>query len=36
MLNQMRLGSIGDDTVRAFKALERPIKADNSLEATEL
>jgi ATP-dependent DNA helicase PIF1 len=36
MLNEMRLGKISDETVKAFRRLERPIKYEDSLEATEL
>lgn len=38
MLNEMRLGVITDETVRAFKALSRPIMSndDLDLETTEL
>lgn len=36
MLNEMRLGRITDDTVRAFKDLTRPLTFDDGLEVTEL
>lgn len=36
MLNEMRLGIITDDTVRAFQKLSRKIQYEDSLEATEL
>ncbi|KAM3509361.1 hypothetical protein MY11210_006360 [Beauveria gryllotalpidicola] len=36
MLNEMRLGKITDDTVRAFKALERPLKFDDGVDLAEL
>ncbi len=36
MLNEMRVGKISDETVKAFRRLERPIKHDEALEATEL
>ena len=36
MLNEMRLGKITDDTVCAFRRLSRPIKYEDSLDATEL
>ena len=36
MLNEMRLGRITDDTVRAFKALSRPLNFDDGIEMTEL
>jgi ATP-dependent DNA helicase PIF1 len=36
MLNEMRLGKITDETVRAFRKLSRPIEFEDSLEATEL
>lgn len=36
MLNEMRLGKITDETVRAFRKLSRPIKYEDSLDATEL
>lgn len=36
MLNDMRLGKITDDTVRAFRKLSRKIQYDDDLEATEL
>ncbi|KAF4633113.1 hypothetical protein G7Y89_g5004 [Cudoniella acicularis] len=36
MLNEMRLGKITDDTVRAFKKLNRKPKFEDTLEATEL
>ncbi|KAF3769671.1 hypothetical protein M406DRAFT_325164 [Cryphonectria parasitica EP155] len=36
MLNEMRLGRISDDTVRAFKALARPLQLKDGLEVTEL
>ncbi|RQM06270.1 hypothetical protein DH86_00001077, partial [Scytalidium sp. 3C] len=36
MLNEMRLGKISDETVRAFRKLNRKLDFDDSLEATEL
>ena len=36
MLNEMRLGKITDDTIRAFRKLSRPIKYEDALDATEL
>lgn len=36
MLNEMRLGKIGDQTVRNFQALSRPLRFDDGLEVTEL
>ncbi len=36
MLNEMRLGKITDETVKAFRRLERPIKYKDALDATEL
>lgn len=36
MLNEMRLGVITDDTVKAFRKLSRKIQYEDSLEATEL
>ena len=36
MLNEMRLGKITDETVRAFKKLSRPIEYEDALDATEL
>jgi ATP-dependent DNA helicase PIF1 len=36
MLNEMRLGKISDETVKAFRRLARPIQYEDSLEATEL
>ncbi|EGX90812.1 DNA repair and recombination protein pif1 [Cordyceps militaris CM01] len=36
MLNEMRLGKITDETVRAFKALERPLKFDDGVDSAEL
>jgi ATP-dependent DNA helicase PIF1 len=36
MLNEMRLGRITEDTVRAFKSLERPLDFSDGLGATEL
>ncbi|OAA71365.1 DNA repair and recombination protein pif1 [Cordyceps fumosorosea ARSEF 2679] len=36
MLNEMRLGKISDETVAAFKALERPLKFDDGVDLAEL
>jgi len=36
MLNEMRLGKITEETVRAFRKLCRPIKYEDALDATEL
>ncbi|KAJ6784737.1 hypothetical protein PWT90_08569 [Aphanocladium album] len=36
MLNEMRLGKITEDTVRAFKALERPLKFDDGVDLAQL
>ncbi|RBR09823.1 uncharacterized protein FIESC28_09702 [Fusarium coffeatum] len=36
MLNEMRLGRITEDTVRAFKRLERPLEFTDGLGAAEL
>lgn len=36
MLNEMRLGKITDDTVRAFKALERPLTFEDGVDLAEL
>ena len=36
MLNEIRLGKISEDTVRAFKALSRPLKFDDGLGKAEL
>ncbi|KAF4950319.1 hypothetical protein FSARC_13237 [Fusarium sarcochroum] len=36
MLNEMRLGRITEDTVRAFKRLERPLNFDDGLGTAEL
>jgi ATP-dependent DNA helicase PIF1 len=36
MLNEMRLGKITDDTIRAFRKLSRRIEYEDSLDATEL
>jgi hypothetical protein len=36
MLNEMRLGKITDDTVKAFKKLSRKLEYHAQLEATEL
>lgn len=36
MLNEMRLGKVSDDAVRAFKALSRPLRFADGVEATEL
>ncbi|OCT45212.1 ATP-dependent DNA helicase PIF1 [Cladophialophora carrionii] len=36
MLNEMRLGKMSPATVREFKALSRPLKVVDELEATEL
>jgi hypothetical protein len=35
-LNEMRLGKITDDTVKAFKKLSRKLEYHAQLEATEL
>ncbi|OAR02091.1 hypothetical protein LLEC1_06673 [Akanthomyces lecanii] len=36
MLNEMRLGKITDETVGAFKALERPLNFDDGVDSAEL
>lgn len=36
MLNEMRLGKVSDESVRAFKGLARPLQFDDGVEATEL
>jgi len=36
MLNEMRLGKVSNETVKAFKALTRKITYEDSIEATEL
>ncbi|EOO02136.1 putative dna repair and recombination protein pif1 protein [Phaeoacremonium minimum UCRPA7] len=36
MLNEMRLGQISQDTVKAFQGLSRPLRFDDDLEVTEL
>lgn len=36
MLNEMRLGKITDETVAAFKALERPLNFDDGVDSAEL
>lgn len=36
MLNEMRLGKISDNTVRAFKALQRPLNDEDGLGTAEL
>lgn len=36
MLNEMRLGRISDDTVKAFKSMSRPLTSEDGLEVTEL
>ncbi|CAM1502948.1 Fc.00g077240.m01.CDS01 [Cosmosporella sp. VM-42] len=36
MLNEIRLGKISEDTVRAFKALSRPLKFNDGLGKAEL
>lgn len=36
MLNEMRLGKVSDDTVRAFKALDRPLKFADGIDLAEL
>ncbi|XEV05459.1 hypothetical protein FSHL1_010746 [Fusarium sambucinum] len=36
MLNEMRLGRITEDTVRAFKSLERPLQFNDGLGTAEL
>ncbi|UZP41376.1 hypothetical protein NXS19_009192 [Fusarium pseudograminearum] len=36
MLNEMRLGRITEDTVRAFKSLERPLQFNDGLDTSEL
>lgn len=36
MLNEMRLGKITEDTVRAFRALERPLTFDDGVDSAEL
>jgi hypothetical protein len=35
MLNEMRLGKISDETMKAFRKLDRPLEA-SGLDATEL
>jgi ATP-dependent DNA helicase PIF1 len=36
MLNEMRLGKISDETVKAFRRLARPITSEDAIEATAL
>lgn len=36
MLNEMRLGRITEETVRAFRALSRPLKFDDGVDLAEL
>lgn len=36
MLNEMRLGRISEDTVKAFRALSRPLKFDDGVDLAEL
>jgi ATP-dependent DNA helicase PIF1 len=36
MLNEMRLGALSQDSIRKFKALERPPRFDDNIEPTEL
>ncbi|PHH60438.1 hypothetical protein CDD81_1650 [Ophiocordyceps australis] len=36
MLNEMRLGKIGPETVRAFKVLDRPLKFKDGVDSAEL
>lgn len=36
MLNEMRLGHIGDETVKAFRGMARPLNAEGGIEVTEL
>lgn len=36
MLNEIRLGRISDETVRAFKSMSRPLQFPDGLEVTEL
>jgi ATP-dependent DNA helicase PIF1 len=36
MLNEMRLGKITEDTIKAFKKLSRPSQFEDNLTATEL
>ncbi|SPO02968.1 related to PIF1 protein precursor [Cephalotrichum gorgonifer] len=36
MLNEMRIGKVSDESVRAFKQLSRPLQFDDGVEATEL
>lgn len=36
MLNEMRLGTLSQDSIRKFKALQRPLQLDDNIEPTEL
>lgn len=36
MLNEMREGRLSDKSIRAFKSLNREMKWDDDLQATEL
>lgn len=36
MLNDMRLGKLSNETIKAFHGLSRPLDVDDSIEATEL
>lgn len=36
MLNEMRLGKITEETIKAFRKLSRPIEFEDALDATEL
>ncbi len=36
MLNEMRLGKISEETVRNFRALQRPLRFDDDIDVTEL
>jgi ATP-dependent DNA helicase PIF1 len=36
MLNEMRLGRITEDTIKAFRSLSRPLQFDDGLDVTEL
>jgi hypothetical protein len=36
MLNEMRLGKISEDTVRAFRRLNRKPTFEDAIESTEL
>ena len=36
MLNEMRLGTLSQDSINKFKALQRPPQFDDNIEPTEL